>query len=198
MKGGVGICRGMTGQGLRGPAPEAGRAAADAGPKRPAVVAVAIRVVGQAHAATGAKVETIDPDPAEVVGGGRSEKEVRNMPGFDGTGPQGAGPMTGGARGYCNPATAGYAPRYGMRQGYGRGLGRGRGFGRGLGPGYGRGFGTQAYGASSVMARPFANDRPPMGSGQELNMLKSEADGLKRALEDIHRRIEELETESSA
>jgi len=23
------------------------------------------------------------------------------MPGFDGTGPRGAGPMTGGARGYC-------------------------------------------------------------------------------------------------
>lgn len=35
------------------------------------------------------------------------------MPGFDGTGPAGMGPMTGGARGWCNPyapAYAGYGP----------------------------------------------------------------------------------------
>jgi Family of unknown function (DUF5320) len=25
------------------------------------------------------------------------------MPGFDGTGPRGMGPMTGGGRGFCNP-----------------------------------------------------------------------------------------------
>lgn len=30
------------------------------------------------------------------------------MPGFDGTGPQGGGPMTGGGRGRCAPGT--YAP----------------------------------------------------------------------------------------
>jgi hypothetical protein len=27
------------------------------------------------------------------------------MPGFDGTGPQGGGPMTGGGRGFCAPGT---------------------------------------------------------------------------------------------
>jgi hypothetical protein len=27
------------------------------------------------------------------------------MPGFDGSGPSGRGPMTGGGRGYCNPAS---------------------------------------------------------------------------------------------
>lgn len=77
------------------------------------------------------------------------------MPGFDGTGPEGMGPMTGGGRGWCNPA-AGYRPRhvpyasaaqgtYGEppvapglgrpRWGMGRGFrgrgGRGRGWGRG-------------------------------------------------------------------
>jgi len=26
------------------------------------------------------------------------------MPGFDGTGPRGMGPMTGGGRGFCNPS----------------------------------------------------------------------------------------------
>jgi hypothetical protein len=31
------------------------------------------------------------------------------MPGFDGTGPQGQGPMTGGGRGLCNPRAIGWA-----------------------------------------------------------------------------------------
>jgi len=187
MKGGVGVCRGMTGQDPRGPAPEAVRTAAGAGLRRPGKAAVPIRAVGQGCVATEVKVKTVDPGPAEVAGAGLSEKGVFDMPGFDGTGPQGAGPMTGGARGYCNPATAGYGPRYGIGQGYGRGLGRGRGFGRGLGPGYGRGFGPRAYAAVPGAAQP------PLDSAQELNMLKSEADGLKRALDDIHDRIEELE-----
>ncbi len=83
------------------------------------------------------------------------------MPRFDGTGPAGMGPMTGGGRGTCNPYAArtpgvgpyrtptwgparfvspyGYGrPRWGLGRGlgrdfFGRGLGRGRGFGRGRG-----------------------------------------------------------------
>jgi len=43
------------------------------------------------------------------------------MPGFDGTGPNGLGPMTGREMGNCLQAQGGC----------GRGLGRGRGFGRG-------------------------------------------------------------------
>ena len=82
------------------------------------------------------------------------------MPGFDGTGPAGRGPMTGWGRGMCNPygsrAVGGdpYRPAYRMpadtgygygfgrpRLGLGRGLrGRGRGLGRGRGPGQGRGW----------------------------------------------------------
>jgi hypothetical protein len=82
------------------------------------------------------------------------------MPRFDGTGPAGMGPMTGGARGPCNPHNARYAgyspyrPRYAVPPnpnyptgfgrpawGLGRGFrGRGRGFGRGRGPGRGRGW----------------------------------------------------------
>jgi hypothetical protein len=75
------------------------------------------------------------------------------MPGFDGTGPAGMGPLTGGARGWCNPYTTAYRgrvpfrypaygaypralgrPRWGIRLGaFGRGL-RGRGWwGRGRG-----------------------------------------------------------------
>ena len=33
------------------------------------------------------------------------------MPGFDGTGPRGMGPMTGGGRGYCAAPQAGYTGR---------------------------------------------------------------------------------------
>jgi len=83
------------------------------------------------------------------------------MPRFDGTGPSGMGPMTGGARGWCTPygrAYTGYGPyrapyaspvqpyyrgrpaAYGFgrpRWGLGRGFfgGRGRGWGRGRGRG---------------------------------------------------------------
>jgi hypothetical protein len=81
------------------------------------------------------------------------------MPGFDGTGPAGMGPMTGGARGWCYPYSAPYASygpyrppyaipatptyAYGYRRprwGWGRGFWRrGRGLGWGQGPGRGRG-----------------------------------------------------------
>lgn len=44
------------------------------------------------------------------------------MPGFDGTGPRGMGPMTGGGRGFCNPYGIGaYWRPYGIHRwaGYG-------------------------------------------------------------------------------
>jgi hypothetical protein len=67
------------------------------------------------------------------------------MPGFNGTGPRGMGPMTGGGRGFCNPYNSFYGamPRYGAGfaspvwggrgGGFGRGMGGGRGMGRGMG-----------------------------------------------------------------
>ncbi len=57
------------------------------------------------------------------------------MPGFDGTGPGGMGPMTGGGFGCCS----GNASRLGRgaRTFGGRGC-NGRGMGRGVGRGYGR------------------------------------------------------------
>lgn len=94
------------------------------------------------------------------------------MPGFDGTGPRGMGPMTGGGRGWCNPyygwgsppfmgaypygTPYGYTPPYGgsyppygaypssAPYPYGP-YGFGRGFGRGRGRGFGRGFGFRGY-----------------------------------------------------
>ena len=104
------------------------------------------------------------------------------MPGFDGSGPMGGGPMTGGARGYCNPGAAGS----GYRMGYGRGMAYGRGFrgsfgaGRGLRRGYGR------------MYAPYAPVYAP-GSADELNDLKQQADSVKITLDAINSRIAELE-----
>ena len=75
------------------------------------------------------------------------------MPGLDGTGPRGMGPMTGGARGWCNP----YGPQnyggmpYGMPYGYGGG--RPYGYGGAMPYGYG-GF-----------AQPYGYGRPGFGMG---------------------------------
>lgn len=84
------------------------------------------------------------------------------MPGFDGTGPMGQGPMTGGGRGYCAvPANNGQPQPAGrgVAAGFGRGIGRGAGgFGRGMGRGCGRGRGMRrmlyAGGAVSREAGP--------------------------------------------
>ena len=62
------------------------------------------------------------------------------MPGYDGTGPMGKGPMSGGGFGYCAQDTAAAGmPRGAGRGGRPWGGGRGRCFGGGRGPGW-RGF----------------------------------------------------------
>ncbi len=128
------------------------------------------------------------------------------MPGFDGTGPMGAGPMTGGARGYCNPAGAANTPFYGQGYGpgYGRGYGRGRGFGAGFGAGfgrgrgYGRGFGWRApYPAWGEGYGPSYGLPYQMDPSEEMNMLRTEAESMKRGLDEINRRIEDLEKKAS-
>jgi hypothetical protein len=121
------------------------------------------------------------------------------MPGLDGTGPMGAGPMTGGGWGLCNPSGTAYA---------GPVFGRGRGFrggfrpGFGQGRGYGRGFGWRgAYPPAGGWYGPAYN--APYGSPYAMkpedaaNMLKSEAAAVKSELDAINKRIEELQSESS-
>jgi len=114
------------------------------------------------------------------------------MPRGDGMGPNGMGPMTGRAAGYC----AGYDrpgfanPTYGGRMGFGRGLGRGfrGGFGRGFGRGYGYANPVPAYyGVPVNWAAPSRE--------QELEMLRSQASNVNQELQDINKRIEELESD---
>jgi hypothetical protein len=98
------------------------------------------------------------------------------MPGFDGTGPRGTGPMTGGGRGFCSPWGIGATSRP-----YGRFQGRGYGYHR-------WGYGYPYYGAVPTTV-PFA---PSMTREQEIDLLKSQAQAVKSQLEQIESRIEQL------
>ncbi len=121
-----------------------------------------------------------------------AKEEVRQMPRGDGTGPNGAGPMTGRGAGFC---AGNRAPGY-MNPGPGCGpWGRGRrgAGGRGLGWGFrgGRGpiggpwAGWDAYGQA-----PYATGPTP---AHELGALREQAEYFGGALDDIKKRIEELE-----
>jgi len=135
------------------------------------------------------------------------------MPGGDGTGPGGMGPMTGRAAGFC----AGYSmPGYanpvggrGMGMGMGFGRGRGGGFGRGRGFGWGRaGYGLPAYGSAvnpyayGGAVNPYAYGgvpfAPTVAPQQELDGLKGQAEYLEDALDGIKKRIEELDSQKSS
>jgi hypothetical protein len=115
------------------------------------------------------------------------------MPGFDRTGPFGAGPMTGGARGLRGPAAAGYQVPFYRGAGYGRGMGLGRGFRGGMGQKmrgvFGRGYGWNLH----PYAGPYPYATDPAG---ELDMLKAQAESFKNSLEAIHKRMAELENSS--
>jgi hypothetical protein len=108
------------------------------------------------------------------------------MPGFDGNGPMGEGPMTGGARGNCNRTgteDAGPAFRpvgYGGMMAYGRGLRRGFGWRKGFRRFWGRGFGPSSP-ENSLTAE------------EELKLLKEQAESVKATLDSIAKRISEIE-----
>ena len=97
------------------------------------------------------------------------------MPGFDGTGPMGMGPMTGGGRGFCSPWGIGTALRT-------------YGFPRWAGYPY------PYYGSGPFFlgAVPFA---PRMSREQENDFLKSEAAALREQLKELEARIGQLSTE---
>ena len=89
------------------------------------------------------------------------------MPGGDGTGPMGMGPMTGGGRGYCVMPEGGY---FGRGRGSGRGRGQGRGWRRAqFGYGAARGY---RYGVDPYYGLPNA---PEFTAQQETEMLRKEA-----------------------
>jgi len=98
------------------------------------------------------------------------------MPGFDGTGPMGMGPMTGGGRGFCGPWGMGDARRrYGVPRWAGNRY-----------PNY-------TAGPFVPGPIPYA---PQMSREQELDFLKQQADAIHVQLKEIESRMEELDTET--
>jgi hypothetical protein len=106
------------------------------------------------------------------------------MPGFDRTGPQRMGPMTGGGRGLCGS-------RGGRMEGY-------RGFGfRGASPAWpyvGRGRGGYAR-----CAYPGFYDAPAYpypGRDQDIDDLKSQAQAMREQLAQVEDRIKQMSNDS--
>ena len=129
------------------------------------------------------------------------------MPGGDGSGPMGMGPMTGRAAGFCaGYGVPGYMNAYG-RGGWGRGMGwgRGRGWGRGMGRGRGYGvagvapaWGGAAYGAPAYgysPAWPAGGMAAAPSRESQVAMLNDHAQALEQQLEDIRAEIAGLQKE---
>lgn len=116
------------------------------------------------------------------------------MPAYDRTGPMGQGPRTGWGMGYCPPGPPVYArpPQYYEGLGRGRGgLGRGRGYGRGYGRGRGRGRGQGwAPPFPGGFQYPYEYDLAPE---EEIATLKDQSGLLQKELEEINKRIDELQ-----
>ncbi|MFC2083086.1 DUF5320 domain-containing protein [Candidatus Bipolaricaulota bacterium] len=112
------------------------------------------------------------------------------MPRFDKTGPQGTGPMTGGARGYCAiPVGSGFFGR-GQRGLFGRTFGLFGSGGRGMRMGPGSRGGYRRYQVLEA-----AEYDSPMTTDQQLIVLRTQAEGAQQELDQIHRQINELEQE---
>ena len=102
------------------------------------------------------------------------------MPRGDGTGPAGMGPMTGRASGFC----AGFnSPGFMNQAG-------GRGFRGSWNRGAGRGFRNRCW-MPNYQVNP-----PQITAQQELDNLKQEAEYLKESLNQINKRVEQLQTET--
>ena len=129
------------------------------------------------------------------------------MPRGDGTGPWGQGSRTGRGLGYCSGySTPGYTkgPGMGLARGYGRG--RGTTVGRGLawrrgrgGGGFGGNWGMRAplY-EPGVFAQPIYEpaltpENQVMMLKQEKEYLESEVKNITSALEEISKKLNEIE-----
>ena len=104
------------------------------------------------------------------------------MPGFDRTGPEGRGSMTGRGAGYC---AGNETPRFANR---GFGYGRGRGVARGLGRGFGFGWGRRG----TSFDPQYDNEQYPLTKEEEIQSLKNQSDQLQKELDSINKRVQEL------
>jgi len=75
----------------------------------------------------------------------------------------------------------------------GRGMGMGRGGGRGMGRGMGIGSDWGGYGPQVVPPTPPPTSTPPSASKEDISTLKAQTEALRKQLDEVMRRIEELE-----
>ncbi len=124
------------------------------------------------------------------------------MPGGDGTGPGGMGPMTGRAAGYCTGFGAPGSMNIGSGRAYwgfagGRGGRRGwrnRYYATGLTGWQRAGFGWPMWGNPWFQGSPYrAGTGPVMSDEQELSSLREQAGYLEETIAGIRQRIEEIE-----
>jgi hypothetical protein len=117
------------------------------------------------------------------------------MPGMDGTGPMGMGPMTGGGRGLCNPLWAGYWGGVNPWFRY-RGYPSWPGYGYGPYPWGGarlwQAGWPQPWAAPGYIPGGPAYGPPPE---QELDFLRNQASVLQQQMDQIAERIGEIEKE---
>ena len=106
------------------------------------------------------------------------------MPSGDGTGPNGLGPMTGRADGYCAGQNAPRFESFGSGGGMGRGGGRRRNRFRAT-----RGIGWRSE-AFAGPARAFDAPVQSVMRGEEIAALKAQAEYFEKMLEDIRKRLE--------
>ena len=127
------------------------------------------------------------------------------MPGGDGRGPLGLGPMTGRGAGYCAgypvPGYANPIPGRGWGFGYGRGFGRGRGRGRGFGRGFGWGWNAYPYNWDTPYygypySGPYASAE--ISPKQEAEMLKEQATAMQEEISAINQRVKDLESAATS
>jgi hypothetical protein len=126
------------------------------------------------------------------------------MPRGDKTGPNGAGPKTGRAAGYCaGYSVPGYTnPIRGYRRGFGRGWGRG--FGRGWSRGFGRRFAypppTTVQPAYPVAFTPISQPQTPEQEIMALEDYQKSLEAEKKELDEemggVKARIEELKSKT--
>ena len=107
------------------------------------------------------------------------------MPGFDRTGPDGAGPMTGGMRGPCSgnstPVTDSGRPGMSLRGRGGRGRGNRNWF---------RATGLPRYARMNQTGS--AQDAQLIKGTDEIGFLRRETEVIRKSLDSLGKRIEEL------
>ncbi len=144
------------------------------------------------------------------------------MPWGDQTGPEGWGPRTGRALGYCSgynsPGYTRGVPRggrgFGRGAGFGRGSGRGRGFGFGRGAGFARGGFVRQAPAYPAPAEAPATASVPASRAYDYNyqyskedevadlkaekrFIEDEMNAMKDALGKISERLKDIEKKES-